>query len=94
MKFIKLEVLYSSVNDDETDSYKNVLKEIGVDSEEDAVFKTTYFNNENFKEEIFCIAARKDNPDNSVIEFFDGKSIIVNEKLENLILKLNDTETV
>lgn len=98
MKFIKLEVLSKVVdptNDDENgQAYKNVLEELNIssDSEEDSTeFRPVWLNVKVLNDELLSICSRYDYPDNSVIEYFDSRTMVVNMSPDKLAELLNDT---
>jgi len=95
MKFIKLPVMCVA-EEISMDSYKSVLKELNLEPEEtvDTTWMDMYFNVNVFKDELYCISARKSNSNHSVLELFDSRTFIVNEPVEKVVSLLDDTETV
>ena len=99
MKFIKLEVLSKVVGpsnlDEDDQAYKNVLEELNISSdsvEEDTTeFRPVWLNVKVLNDELLSICTRYDYPDNSVIEYFDSRTMIVNMSPDKLAELLNDT---
>lgn len=95
MKFIKLEILCSKEDSSENDSYKNVLAELNIkDDEDDSSFKEFYINIKTLEDECLYIYSKPSNENETIIEFFDSRSCVVNMKKEDLIELLNDTSNV
>lgn len=99
MKFVKLQVLCKPIENDsenfQEQSYKSVLEDlkISTDTDEDVFWKDSYFNIQVLKDEVLTIESRTGNENSqSVFYFFDGRSVIVNKPLEELIVLLNDTK--
>lgn len=97
MKFIKLEVLSRIVDpvnsDNEDQAYKNVLEELNItsDEEEDGEFRPIWLNVKTLNDELLSICARCSNSENSVVEYFDSRTMIVNMSPDKLAELLNDT---
>ena len=98
MKFIKLEILSKLVdktNVDTDQSYKNVLEELNITSEtseEDTTeFRPVWLNAKTLNDELLSICERCDYPEQSIIEYFDSRTMIVNLSPDKLAELLNDT---
>lgn len=98
MKFIKLEVLSKVIDktNDDDQAYKNVLEELNITSEieeEDTTeFRSVWLNIKTLNDELLSICERVDYPNNSIIEYFDSRTMIVNMSPDKLAELLNDTQ--
>jgi len=95
MKLIKLELLSKIVDTTETEpsSYQNVLEElnISVEVDNDMHFRPVFINTNLLQEEMLNICDRLEQPEHCVVEFFDGRTFIVNQTKESLAKLLDDT---
>jgi hypothetical protein len=95
MKLIKLELLSKIIDTTKTEesSYQNVLEELNISVEEDSdmQFRPVFINVKVLQDEMFNICDRVDHPTNCTIEFFDGRTIIVNTSKEDLAKLLDDS---
>ncbi|MFN9110384.1 MAG: hypothetical protein ACK5XN_09985 [Bacteroidota bacterium] len=99
MKLIKLEILSNVIDKEsnENNSYKELLEELNLPNpdylpNENSYFRPAWLNLKTLEDEILSIYERLDCPDNSIMEYFDGRTMIVNMSPENLIQLLNDTK--
>lgn len=97
MKCIKLEILTNTVTEEADDSYNNVLAELNIKNDnylpnEDSYFRAVWLNVKVLEDEMMSIYPRFEFPENSVIEFFDGRTLIINMTADELAkLLCNDT---
>jgi hypothetical protein len=95
MRLIKLELLSKIINNEEAEpsSYQNVLEELNISVEEDndMHFRPVFINVDLLQEEMLNICDRLDQPDHCTVEFFDGRTFIVNQTKESLAKLLDDT---
>jgi hypothetical protein len=95
MKLIKLELLSKVIDTTKTEesSYQSVLEELNISVEEDndMQFRAVFINVKVLQDEMFNICDRVDHPKNCIIEFFDGRTIIVNNSKEDLAKLLDDS---
>lgn len=96
MKLIKLELLSKIIDttkNETSSSYQNVLEELNISVQEDSdmQFRPVFINVKVLEDEMFNICDRVDHPEHCIIEFFDGRTIIVNNSKEELFQMLNDT---
>jgi hypothetical protein len=95
MKLIKLELLSKIIDTTkpEGSSYQNVLEELNISFEEDSDmhFRPVFINTNLLKEEMLNICDRLEQPEHCVVEFFDGRTFIVNQTKESLAKLLDDT---
>jgi len=95
MKFLKLEVM-CLIEQAPLNSYKEVLKELNLEPEEaeDTIWLPMWFNVKNLEEELYCVSARKTNPEHTIMELYDARTFIVKDTVENIVSLLNDTQTI
>lgn len=97
MKLIKLEILTNTVTEETDDSYNNVLAELNIKNDdylpnENSYFRPVWLNVKVLEDEMMTIYARYEVPENSIIEFFDGRTMIINMTADELAkLLCNDT---
>jgi hypothetical protein len=85
MKILKFEVLFTDIEEEGTDSYNNVLKELKINKQEDeGVWKTARISKEAFESDLFLYSVRKDYPNNTAVEFTNGSTMIVNMSPDEL----------
>ena len=85
MKILKFEVLFTDTEEEGTDSYNNVLKELKINKQEDeGVWKTARISKEAFESDLFLYYVRKDYPNNTAVEFTSGSTMIVNMSPDEL----------
>ncbi len=94
MKLIELEILCKKFieTENEDSSYLNVLADLNIKSEEEDVeFKTFAVNKKVLEDEVLHICERTDYKNQSIVEFFDNRTFIVNLNYKELKKLLNDT---
>lgn len=100
MKIIKLEVLSKIVDtklpEEDNQSYKNVLEDLGITSdgedEEDSSFRPVYLNTKILNDELLSVFGRLEHPNHSILEYFDGRTMIINMPPDELVALLDDTQ--
>jgi hypothetical protein len=95
MKFVKLEVMCLT-EQAPLNSYKEVLKELNLQPEEteDTTWLPMWFNIKTLEDELYCVSARKVNPEHTIMELYDTRTFIVKDTVENIVSLLNDTQTI
>jgi len=101
MKLIKLNVLSKVIDTTSVDNdqaYKNVLDELGIANsgsdkpDDDSYFRPVFINESILIEEMLSVYERYENNEHSVIEYFDGRTMIINMPPDELVALLNDTQ--
>jgi hypothetical protein len=103
MKLIKLNVLSKVVDTTSIDTdqaYKNVLDELGIPNNEidrpddDSYFRPVFINKNVLIEEMLSVYERYENNEHSIIEYFDGRTMIIDITANTLAKLLDDTQEV
>ena len=91
MKLIKLSVLCKPLDEDSVGSYKSVLSELNIEGNDDEssyYWCDTWYNLKVLEDELFHFYARNSDKTNTVLEFFDGRSTIVDIDFNELQILL------
>lgn len=98
MKLIKVEILSNIINEEtpEDKAYKQVLEELDLPDpdylpNENSYFRPAWLNVKILEDEILNIYERLNHPENSIIEYFDGRTMIINMPPNKLVELLHDT---
>jgi hypothetical protein len=100
MKLIKLNILSKVVDTTSIDTdqaYKNVLDELGIPNNEidrpddDSYFRPVFINKNVLIEEMLSVYERYENNEHSIIEYFDGRTMIIDITADTLAKLLDDT---
>ena len=103
MKLIKLNVLSKVIDTtsiDNDQAYKNVLDELGIANsgsdkpDDDSYFRPVFINENILIEEMLSVYERYENNEHSVIEYFDGRTMIVDITADKLAKLLDDTQEI
>lgn len=100
MKLIKLNVLSKVIDTTSVDNdqaYKNVLDELGITPdkpEDDSYFRPVFINENILIEEMLSVYERYENTEHSVIEYFDGRTMIIDITTDKLAKLLDDTQEI
>jgi|LakMenE01Jun11ns_1017448.scaffolds.fasta_scaffold7696354_1 hypothetical protein len=103
MKLIKLNVLSKVVDTTSIDTdqaYKNVLDELGIPNNEidrpddDSYFRPVFINKNVLIEEMLSVYERYENNEHSIIEYFDGRTMIIDITANTLAKLLDDTQEI
>jgi hypothetical protein len=96
MKFITLNILCKKFveQEEQDDSYLNVLADLNITSDEDyeTEFKPFSVNVKTLEDEVLHICDRDGSENQSVVEFFDNRTFVVNLSREELVTLLSDTK--
>lgn len=97
MKLIMLFILCKPNEEEAEGSYKSVLNELNINGteEDDSEYYwcETYYNVKVLNEELFYFYERRSNTNHTVVEFFDGRSLIADIKILDL-KKLLENDTI
>lgn len=98
MKLVKVEILSNLINEEtpEDKAYKQVLEELDLPDpdylpNEHSYFRTAWLNLKTLEDEVLSIYERLDHPENSIIEYFDGRTMIINMPPSKLVELLHGT---
>ena len=103
MKLIKLNVLSKVIDTtsiDNDQAYKNVLDELGIPNNEidrpddDSYFRPVFINKNVLIEEMLSVYERYENNEHSIIEYFDGRTMIIDITTDKLAKLLDDTQEI
>jgi uncharacterized protein YlzI (FlbEa/FlbD family) len=87
MKIIEFEVLVKLVNDSHID-YSSLGIAPPLEDEEELFSEKRWYNSKWLEAEIECVA---ENKENTILNLYDGRCIFVQEPINVVLSKLNDT---